>query len=90
MIMPINNNFMLKKIGDEYMIIPTSNTNVNFSKIFNINETGAFIFNNLKNNKSKEEIINLMKSEYNAPIDTLSKDYDEFILELKKRGIYND
>ena len=86
----LNNNFMLKKVGNEYMIIPTSNKNVNVSKIFNTNETGAFIFNNLKDNKSIDEILSLLKKEYNAPIDVLKNDLDEFILELKKRGIYND
>ena len=86
----LNNNFMLKKVGNEYMIIPTSNKNVNIYKIFNTNETGAFIFNNLKDNKSIDEILSLLKKEYNAPLDVLKNDLDEFILELKKRGIYND
>ena len=88
--MPINNNFMLKNIGNEYMIIPTSNNNVNFSKIFNINETGAFIFNLLKENKTINEILDLMSKEYNAPKDVLLNDINEFVNELKKRGIYND
>ncbi len=90
MIMKISNNFILKSVAGEYMIIPTSNTNVNFSKIFNINETGAFIFSNLKEGKTKEEVLELMTKEYNAPRDVLSYDLDEFIEELKKRGIYND
>ncbi len=86
----LNNNFMLKKVADEYMIIPTSDKNVNFSRIFNTNETGAFIFNNLKDNKSIEEILELLIKEYNAPKEVLEKDLYEFIDELKKRGIYND
>ena len=57
----LNNNFMLKKVGNEYMIIPTSKKNVNISKIFNTNERGAFIFNNLKDNKSIDEILSLLK-----------------------------
>jgi len=88
--MKINNNFMLKKVAGEYMIIPTGNNNVNFSKIFNINETGAFIFEKLKDGKNKEEILELMSKEYNASKDILKNDIEEFIDELKKRGIYND
>ena len=85
----LSKNFMLKQVGNEYMIIPVSNNNVNFSKIFNTNEVGAFIFNNLKDH-SKEEVLELLKNEYNAPIDVLSNDLDEFINELKIRGIYSD
>ena len=85
----ISNNFMLKQVGNEYMIIPVSNTNVNFSKIFNTNEVGAFIYKNLKNH-SKDEVLELLKNEYDAPIDVLKKDLDEFINELRIRGIYSD
>ncbi len=88
--MPIKSDYMLKNVGNEYMIIPTSNTNVNFSKIFNINETAAFIFKNLQEERSKEEILELMSVEYDAPKEVLSADIDEFINELKKRGIYHD
>lgn len=88
--MPIKNDYMLKNVGNEYMIIPTSNTNVNFSKIFNINETAAFIFKNLQEERSKEEILELMLVEYDAPKEVLSADIDDFIKELKKRGIYHD
>lgn len=88
--MPIKSDYMLKNVGNEYMIIPTSNTNVNFSKIFNINETSAFIFKNLQEERSKEEILELMSVEYDAPKEVLSADIDEFIKELKKRGIYHD
>lgn len=80
---------MLKNIGDEYMIIPISNKDVNFSKIFNTNEVGGFIFTNLKD-KTPEEVLELLTKEYDAPKDVLEKDLYEFIDELKKRGIYND
>ncbi len=85
----LNKNFMLKQIGNEYMIIPVSNNNVNFSKIFNTNEVGAFIFTNLKD-KTRDQVLELLKNEYNASPDVLEKDLDEFIDELKKRGIYSD
>ena len=85
----LNKNFMLKQIGNEYMIIPVSNNNVNFSKIFNTNEVGAFIFTNLKD-KTRDQVLELLKNEYNANPDVLEKDLDEFIDELKKRGIYSD
>lgn len=85
----LSKNYMLKVIGDEYMIIPISNTDVNFSKIFNTNEVGAFIFNNLKDH-NVDEVLELLKKEYNAPADVLKNDLYEFVNELKKRGIYND
>lgn len=88
--MPINNNFMLKELGDEYMIIPLSSTNVNISKILNINETGAFIFKCLENNDDVDTIVSKMSKEYNAEESLLRSDVLEFIERLKKLGIYHD
>ena len=32
--MPISKNFIIKKVGNDYMIIPTTESNVNLSKIY--------------------------------------------------------
>jgi hypothetical protein len=88
--MPIEKGFILKHIGNDYMIIPTTSNNVRFDKIFNLNETSAYIYERLNEGKNIEEIIDLMSNEYNAPKDVITKDVYEFVEELKKRGIYKD
>ena len=88
--MPINNNFILKELAGEYMIIPLSSSNVNISKILNINETGAFIFKCLENNDDVTTIISKMKNEYDIEEELLKNDVLEFIEKLKKLGIYHD
>ena len=89
-IMPINKSYFLKNIKDRYMIIPTTNNNVNMDKIYNINEIGARIFELLSVDKNTDEIIEILLTEYAIDIDTLKNDVLEFISELKKRGIYYD
>ena len=86
--MPIKDNFLLKEIAGDYVIIPISNQNLDTTKIFNINETGAFIFKALKDNKTPLEIKDLMKKEYEATDRELLNDINEFINLLKKKGIY--
>lgn len=88
--MPISNNFMLKQLGDEYMIIPLSSTNVNVSRVLNINETGAFIFRCLESNDDIDVIISKMKKEYEIEEVALKSDIVEFIDRLKELGIYYD
>lgn len=89
-IMPINKSYFLKNIKDRYMIIPTTNNNVNMDKIYNINEIGARIFELLSIDKNTDEIVEILLTEYAIDIDTLKNDVLEFISELKKRGIYYD
>ena len=85
--MPINKSYFLKNIKDRYMIIPTTNNNVNMDKIYNINEIGARIFELLSIDKNTDEIVEILLTEYAIDIDTLKNDVLEFISELKKRGI---
>ena len=86
--MSISKNFILKEVAGEFMIIPVSNGNVDFSKVFDINDSGAFIYKALEEGKTKEEIITLMCAEYDAPKEVIEADFDEFVSELIRRGIY--
>jgi len=88
--MPISKNFIIKKVGNDYMIIPTTESNVNLSKIYNTNECGYFIYNKLNDGLTQDEVLMELLKEYNASEEELKADLHEFILELKKRGIYND
>lgn len=88
--MPISDNFILKNVGEEFMIIPLSDGGVDFSKVYNVSSTGAFIYEQLKENKTIDEIANRMVEEYEVSFEVVQKDILEFVDELKKRGIYHD
>ena len=88
--MALNKGYILKKLGNEYMIIKINDGSVNVTKTFNINETGAIIFNGLKDNLTKEEITKNIINEFNIDYDTAYNDVFEFISILKEKGIYND
>ncbi|MDE7263395.1 MAG: PqqD family protein [Anaeroplasmataceae bacterium] len=88
--MPLNENFILKNVGKEYMIIPLLDGGVDFSKVYNVSSTGAFIYEQLKKNKTAEEIADLMIKEYEVSYEVVKQDIDDFIKELKRRGMYND
>ncbi|MDE6655974.1 MAG: PqqD family protein [Anaeroplasmataceae bacterium] len=88
--MPISENFILKNVGKDYMIIPLSDGGVDFSKVYNVSSTGAFIYEQLKVNKAPLEIAYNMVEEYDVDYDVVLNDIFEFIDELKKRGIYHD
>ncbi|MDE7095539.1 MAG: PqqD family protein [Anaeroplasmataceae bacterium] len=88
--MPINQNYILKHVGKEYMIIPLSDGGVDFSKVYNVSSTGAFIYEQLKENKTVDQIAAKMMEEYEVSYEVVHPDILEFIDELKKRGIYHD
>ncbi len=55
----------------------------NSGESFTVNETGRFIINNLKENKSEEEILSLLTNEFDIDIDTAQRDFDEFLTLLR-------
>ena len=87
--MPISKDYLLKKVGNEYMIIPLSDGNVNMSKVYTVNEVAADIYELLKED-SIEETIEKMVDMYDATKDVIASDVYEFVEKLKKRGIYCD
>ena len=70
--MKLNSDYSLELIDDEYVLIHSSADEVDFSKVITFNEVGAFIFNKIKEGKTREEI---------------SKDLDEFLNDLIKNKI---
>lgn len=86
--MPIKNNFIYKEINNEYMLIPLEGDNVSLSKVFNLNEVGAFIYKALKEKDDIEYVVSALMKEYNVAYDIAKKDVIAFIDELKRRGIY--
>lgn len=86
--MPLKDNFIFKEVQEEYMIVPLLNGNVNMSKVFNLNETGAFIIKKLKEKDDIEYVVDEMFKEYDADKELLRSDIKAFIEELKKRGFY--
>lgn len=88
--MPINENFILKNIGNEYMIIPLVDGGISFNRVFNVTETGALTFNMLKENRTITEIVKEILALYDVSEEVCLKDTNEFIEQLRMRGIYND
>lgn len=86
--MGLKDNYILHKMNNEYVIIEINDGALEFSHVFYINESAAFMFNLLKDGKSKQEIIDSMLDEFDASKDVLSVDYDNFIKLLKEKGIY--
>jgi len=86
--MPIKNNFIYKEINNEYMLIPLEGDNVSLSKVFNLNEVGAFIYKALKANDDVDKVVASLMEEYDVSYDIAKRDVLSFIEELKRRGIY--
>ena len=72
-------NSILKKIGNKYMILPFSDHNISIDVILNTNEVGAFIYNALDNDITKEELLNMILEEYEVDELIAKRDLESFL-----------
>jgi methyltransferase-like protein len=79
-----------RKTGNEYVLVPISNNIADMDKVFTLNETGAFIWEQIDGKRSVEEIINSLTEEYDIEKVTASEDVFTFIDNMNKYLIINN
>ena len=85
--MKLKQDFVLREVAGEYIIIPVSALDDAFKGIMTLNETGAFIWKAIEAGKEKEEIIESLLEEYEVDKDHASRNVDDFCEQLEKLGI---
>lgn len=86
--MKIKNDFVLRKVADSYVVVPVNSLTLDFNGVMNLNETGAFLFEQLQNGIEKEELVWKMLDEYDVTEEKASADIDAFINKLKDADVF--
>ena len=86
--MKIKNDFVLRKVADSYVVVPVNSLTLDFNGVMNLNETGAFLFEQLQNGIEKEELVCKMLDEYDVTREKASADIDAFINKLKDADVF--
>lgn len=81
--MKLREGFMLKKILDDYIVVPTGNNIVDFAVAVSLNETGAFLWHQLEQEKSADELSAALAEEYSVSVQDVAQDVAEFVEMLK-------
>ncbi|WP_449077759.1 PqqD family protein [Ruminococcus sp.] len=86
--MKIKDDFVLRKVADSYVVVPVNSLTLDFNGVINLNETGAFLFEQLQKGIEKDELIAKMISEYDVTKEKASTDIDIFINKLKDANVF--
>lgn len=88
--MRLKTDFTLREIAGDYIVIPTGENYLDFGAVISLNETGAFLWNQLKDDKTVEELAASLSSEYGVDNATASADANDFIALLNEHGLICD
>ena len=81
--MKLKDGFMLKKILDDYVVVPVGDNIVDFAVAVSLNETGAFLWQQLSSEKNVNELADALASEYDITSEEVIGDVIEFAELLK-------
>ncbi len=70
------------------MVVPVNSLTLDFNGVINLNETGAFLFEQLQKGIEKEELVEKMLDEYDVTREKASADIDLFINKLKDADVF--
>lgn len=85
--MKIRKGFVLRNVVDEFIIMPTGDNIAQFEGAVVLNEVSAFIFRQLENAVSREDVLSAMLNEYDVDEQTAEKDLDALLEQLEVMGI---
>lgn len=87
--MKLNMDFVLREIAGEYMLIPVgSGAEVNGMIV--LNKVGADIWKYLSETCERDYVLAKLIDQYDAPEETLAKDLDAFLVNLKEKHAIKD
>jgi len=86
--MKIKDGFILKEIAGSFVVVPVGDDLVDFTLMITTNETGAFLWNCLSQDRSEQELVTMLKAEYEGADDAqLEADVAEFVATLKENSV---
>jgi hypothetical protein len=72
-------SIVTRKTGNEYVLVPITDNIADMNSVYTLNETGAFIWDQIDGKKNVEEIISALTEEYFIDFDSASEDVFLFI-----------
>lgn len=83
--MKLKYDFVVNNVAGDTVAVSVGDTDGRFNGYIKLNETGAFIFNMLKCDVTRDEIIDAVLKKYSDATPTDAEEtVDEFIAKLKK------
>ncbi len=88
--MRANPDFTLRQIGDVCLIVRLNDTIFQKDNVITTNESGAILWDTLKKNCTRKELLSSLQAEYEVDEETALSDIDAFLASLKSAGALSD
>lgn len=88
--MKISKDFIMREVAGEVIVVPTGAAASRMNGLITLNEVAAFLWKNLKEEHTKEELTHMVLEEYEVDEATAAQDVDKFIAALAQLGMLEE
>ena len=88
--MKIKSGFVVRKIANQYMAVPVGARAKELHGMIGLNETAAFLWDLLKEDRTVEELAELLYDEYEISEEKALETVNNFGVLLAKEGVLAD
>ena len=79
--------YLMKKLEDEYVILPYGKKTEEVNEVVTLSETAAFLYENAERAENIEQLAELAGKEYGVDTSLVYEDVSEVVETLQKKGI---
>lgn len=88
--MKIVEGFMLHKVMDELLLVPTGAAARAFNGLITLNETGAFLFQCLREETTEEALTQKLLTEFEVSPELAAEDVRQFVDQMRQLNILQE
>ena len=88
--MKLKDGFLLRQVGDSHVVVPLGARTVDFRCILTLNETGAFLWERLGEERTAEQLTAALLEEYAVEPAVAAADVDAFVSALREKGLLDE
>lgn len=85
--MKLRYEFVVQEVSDDFIAVAVGADASKFNGIVKMNKTSAFVFDQLKNDVTEDEIVAKMLEKYDAEEKRIRKDVKDFIAKLSEADL---
>ncbi len=83
-------SFEIVQVNNDYMAVPTGKTAAGYDGVVTLSETSAFLLKALDQQRTIEELADLLTSEYEVDRERALKDITQIVQEFERLGLIED
>lgn len=88
--MKVKPNYMLREVLDVYVVIGIGSGAYEPNRIMSLNETGAFLWKLMEQDRQKAELIDALTGEFDVDARTAERDLDVFLSQLRGKALLEE